>query len=490
MQEEALVAGKFESKDFVAGAPSPGGAFKENSQMSEGIAAGLQYRPSKTISYRCNMTAILLFLLPAVSALCQQISGNWYCDPTNEVIYNGLGGIPGSYQRVSNMDAGSCVCSKTPQAFEGSLSPLDEDLSLHFRGPLRLSQFAAYTLSAGTSAKVKRTCPTQEDYLSVFNRNNKRAQEVYTIIPPIFTTTSGASVHVETLATSTAPAQALTTIGTLITKNTFTASTLVSTTKAATTSSPIAEATANAASPVSASWTRNSYYDAASSTAQNLVFLNNMGGVNGSGTWSPCFGNSLSYCSDSGTGAAAQPQILSDTILPSNSEFAIFSAEPCSSATCGYVADGVPAYVGFTGADKMFMFEFSMPSDASNIGTFNGDMPAIWALNGQIPRSQQYGACSCWQTGCGELDLFEVLSGGSNYMTTTFHSVPGGEGSTSNYFQRPTTSTMKAAVIFVSATKQIQIIELDPSITFDQEFAHSVYQEWQQSNPSTVKLTG
>ncbi len=57
---------------------------------------------------------------------------------------------------------------------------------------------------------------------------------------------------------------------------------------------------------------------------------------------------------------------------------------------------------GFGGADKVFFVEFSMPMDEDS--SFNADMPAIWMLNAQIPRTLQYGNanCSCWESGCGE----------------------------------------------------------------------------------------
>jgi hypothetical protein len=65
----------------------------------------------------------------------------------------------------------------------------------------------------------------------------------------------------------------------------------------------------------------------------------------------------------------------------------------------------------FAGAEKAFFLEFSMPDDGSMDG-FNANMPAIWLLNTKIPRTQQYGDCSCWKTGCGEFDIFETLAPG------------------------------------------------------------------------------
>lgn len=64
---------------------------------------------------------------------------------------------------------------------------------------------------------------------------------------------------------------------------------------------------------------------------------------------------------------------------------------------------------GFAGANKIFLLEYAMPVDPAAGDQFNGDMPAIWMLNAQIPRTSQYGKeeCSCWKTGCGEFDIGE-----------------------------------------------------------------------------------
>lgn len=436
----------------------------------------------------------------ALAQDCVEISGNWYCDPTSEVIYHGLGSTPGSYQRVTDMDPDACTCTQATQAFSGPLSPLDEDLSFHFRGPITIAQFAAYTMTTGTvSSKRKRSLKsTRKRKQEEPQYNQKRDQAVYTLIPPIYTeydveTTTSASVSVAQTVTQAAPKSALSTIGTLIGLPSQ-LSTAITYTTTSSSNTPVEVLTTSTTSvaPVqtdSTIWSRGSYYNAAQGVLDNAVFLNNMGGVNGSGTWSTCFGNSLSYASESGTGAAAVPQTLAPVTLPSDVEVSIWSSTPCTPSTCGYVSDGVPGYLGFGGADKMFLFEFGMPSDAASIGSANGDMPAIWALNAQIPRSQQYGGCSCWQTGCGELDLFEVLSGGSDYLTTTFHSVLGGGGATSNYFERPTSGTLKAAVVFISATKEIQIIELDADVEFDENLAYDVFEDWQQASVSNVNVT-
>ena len=48
---------------------------------------------------------------------------------------------------------------------------------------------------------------------------------------------------------------------------------------------------------------------------------------------------------------------------------------------------------GWEGDEKAFFFEFSMPSDGTT--GFNADMPALWMLNAEIPRTLQYGKPEC-----------------------------------------------------------------------------------------------
>jgi len=176
-----------------------------------------------------------------------------------------------------------------------------------------------------------------------------------------------------------------------------------------------------------------------------------MGGQ-GSGVFDKCFGNSLSYASSTCKSGSAKPQILADITLKSNTEFVIMTDEKCD-GDCGYYRPGIPAYRGFDGKNKVFLFEFSMPAD--NGFGFNGNMPSIWALNAKIPRTVQYGKCSCWGSGCGEMDLFEVLKDATGYVKSHYHSNQGatgqyskGGGGSPDYFKRPFDKTIKAAAIF------------------------------------------
>jgi hypothetical protein len=158
-------------------------------------------------------------------------------------------------------------------------------------------------------------------------------------------------------------------------------------------------------------WNQVAYFNSDEKTSNGVVFLNNKGGQ-GSGVWDTTFGNSLSYASSDSKTGAASPELFSGSLDSGLDEIAIFSDVPCEkSGDCGYVRPGTVAYKGFAGAQKAFFFEFIMPNDGTS--GWNQNMPAIWALNSQIPRTEQYGACSCWKSGCGEVDIYEVLDPGN-----------------------------------------------------------------------------
>lgn len=79
----------------------------------------------------------------------------------------------------------------------------------------------------------------------------------------------------------------------------------------------------------------------------------------------------------------------------------------------------------------------SSPAPDSNPPPPGNDMPAIWLLNARIPYTQQYGNCSCWGSGCGEIDLFEVLAPGGERVKSMVHYAVGEGGGDANWFERP-----------------------------------------------------
>lgn len=69
----------------------------------------------------------------------QEIDGNWYCQPVEEIVYSNVGSA-GSYNRVTNM-APDGVCSSIAQSYSGPLSPFDEEVRFYlaFYRSLRLT---------------------------------------------------------------------------------------------------------------------------------------------------------------------------------------------------------------------------------------------------------------------------------------------------------------------------------------------------------------
>lgn len=104
-----------------------------------------------------------------------------------------------------------------------------------------------------------------------------------------------------------------------------------------------------------------------------------------------------------------------------------------------------------------------MPHQPNAAGA-QADMPSLWMLNARIPYTMQYGQCSCWDSGCGEFDIFEVLSPGDSKCKSSLHSVV--NGGDSNYFNRPAAGTIKVAVVFDSASSTVTTRVLDNSTEF------------------------
>ena len=216
----------------------------------------------------------------------------------------------------------------------------------------------------------------------------------------------------------------------------------------------------------SGAWVRTAYYNADDKNASGIMFLNNMGGTNQSGTWNSHWGNSLSYANEDSSSGSGEPQVFAGT-LEGNNELSIFSDTECTEDICGYWRPGSVAYNGFAGSEKGFFFEFGMPDDGNTQQGYN--MPAIWFLNGKVPRTQQYGNCSCWPP-CGEFDAFEVLTPTFDQMKATLLGLI--NGGISDYFERPVTGTLKGVVLFSNNNIVVQTLpddfDFDTSLSLQQ----------------------
>lgn len=413
--------------------------------------------------------ASLILAFAASSAVADQCAsgstldgGNYFCQLVDAIQYSNVGHA-GAYNKVTSMGSDG-KCATTPVSYSGSLAPLDEEVSLHFRGPITLKQVAVYTKTSGSSKKRDTHSHSRHGHKAFHARAlketvEKRADIVTATIDGVVQTWENNYFGPGGAKATDAPVAAVVNAAAAAVPTPEVAS------SAAAAGAPVVAAVKQkqAADP-NAAYTRSGYYDAASQTLDGLTFLGNYGG-SGSGVFDNVFGNSLSYLNSAGTGGAASSSVLADALIGSNKEFAIFTDNECVEGdSCGYTRPGSVAYHGFDGADKVFLLEFGMPADGSS--GFNADMPAVWMLNAQIPRTLQYGeaSCSCWTTGCGEFDIAEVLMSGDNRCKSTLHTnAPGGS---SDYFARPTSGTMKLAVIFNGADGTANIQKLSDDATF------------------------
>jgi len=416
----------------------------------------------------------------AAADSCDVVDFNYYCKKVDKITYkNVVASTPGTYQRVTSMDSTSGVCSSEPKSFDGPMKPLDEDLSFHFRGPGKLQQFAVY-YPTDKSTKVKARSP-HSDHIKHGHQafHQKRHAEREAGPAP----TPAAALSERQYDDAGQPEFISATIdGKLVSW----ANSLYSGASEPT-PAPVPAAgdskkgkgheqnhaeDSAPASIIPGDWVRHSYYNARERVAHDVTFLNNMGGAE-SGVFDMTFGNSLGYASADGQACSAGPEILDDVLIPSNNEVILFSGKKCEAGSCGYTRPGTVAYHGWEGENKAFFMEFTMPSDGQT--GFNADMPAAWFLNAQIPRTLQYGNadCSCWTTGCGELDVFETLASGETRMKSTLHGYY--DGGDSDWFQRPTTTSMKAAVVMSNGEIHIQVLK------GDHEFGHVQTQSLMES---------
>jgi hypothetical protein len=66
----------------------------------------------------------------AQNATCTDDNNNWYCNLVDAITYTSVGGN-GSYNKIANMDSSSGTCSSSPFGYSGSLSPLNEPVSIN-----------------------------------------------------------------------------------------------------------------------------------------------------------------------------------------------------------------------------------------------------------------------------------------------------------------------------------------------------------------------
>ncbi|EWC45151.1 hypothetical protein DRE_06039 [Drechslerella stenobrocha 248] len=357
--------------------------------------------------------------------------------------YPGVG-CTGTFKNpILSQDAsGACKVDYKEHSYSGPLAPLNNQITFHVRGPIKLFNFAAYYPS-DPPPREKRDLPHHHRRSHYHEHVKRKAKKVKTEVK-------------EELVTVTKYAGP--------------------------------KPTGGAQKPVKGGYSATggsgkyfkkiASYDSAKKVCDNVTFMNNKGDPQLSGDWTKCFGNSESFMSADGKSASAKPQCLApDTLFGVNEEFSIWTGDKCSQDEIAY--SGNACRKGWDGDNKVFVFKFTMPID--NSPGSNSNMPAVWSLNSLIGRTLQYPAkpeWSCWSTGCGEFDIFEVLAGEgefSNAMTSHLHSFQGspmkgspnakGGGGTPDFFKRPVTGTFTGMVSYLS-DGAITIQQLDEGFDF------------------------
>lgn len=445
-----------------------------------------------------SMASAMAGLVSANS--CTDANGYYYCDETSKFIYKNVG-FSGSYSNVVSMNEDNTAVSYATSSFSGPLAPFDEELSVHVRGPINLQEFAVYYPASGASNKKRDTDAEEECSTTqlLHHKHVKRATKVVTQTMYVnqngeaitqtvaINPTSAASVQDNVASSAAAPAAG--------SSSASVASPASGSAPGSSSGSPAGSAAASSAaseSTASASagdWVRTSHYVPGSTT--NLTVLNNYGGA-GSGVWSSTWGLSLSYANSDNSGGASSATPLEDVTLKSISEFSLWSGLECGDSSeeydCGYYRPGSVAMHAFAGAEKIMVFSFKMPSDTSTGSQTGTDMPAIWLLNAKVPRIGQYLGISCWKSGCGELDLFEVLVNDYNKMVTALHDKQGGNGGgSSDYIARPSDSVMKAVVIFYAGEIHVQVVDSD--YEFGSTLSSSQVSTWRAVSGSEITLS-
>ncbi|KAH7375642.1 TOS1 protein [Plectosphaerella cucumerina] len=409
-------------------------------------------------------SAILALGSAAMATAFQQCSGsakneggNWFCGAVDHILYSNVG-HPGTYKAVSHMGSdGSCKYES--KEFSGPLAPYNEELTALFRGPMNLAQFAVYNLN-GNAKRDSSAQPSLHSRRQAHAHGHAHAHQKRGLT--IFKSSKPAEAAPQIMAEVPEPEP----------------SPEPTTTSSTSTKEP--EPTLSEPSQETGGWNRIGYYNAKEGVADGITFLGNYGGE-GSGSFDNVWGNSLSYLNSKASGGASSPQVLENVFIPSNKEFAIYSDRECKDGSCGYYRPGAVAYHGFPGDSKVFLFEFDMPLDG-NTG-FNGDMPAVWTLNAKIPRTQQYGDCSCWQSDCGEFDIYEVLAPGDTKCKSTFHTNV--DGGSSDYFKRPVNGLIKVATVFDAASGAVSVKELPSDVKFSAKLAEELVQSWIDTEKDT-----
>ena len=237
----------------------------------------------------------------------------------------------------------------------------------------------------------------------------------------------------------------------------------------------------------STNWNRSALFD----NTKDFVVMDNITFLGHQGKDSNCLGKALTYVGEDAITPqktnTAPSKYMQDL---SNVEYIMYSNISCPKSSvnggCGVYRSGIPAFYGFGGVTKMFLFEFSMPNDLEGSNhTSYYNAPNIWLSSDSQPRvtseSDYQGYCSCVFQGCGEIQVFSANATKMNSSIATLQGLNGtssdnfysmfsnmyGHGS----FDRPINTTATGGILFDSEGNIVTFISSD--ITFDEELTAS-----------------
>ncbi|KAK2810865.1 hypothetical protein FQN49_008504 [Arthroderma sp. PD_2] len=285
------------------------------------------------MQYSLVLGAALAVSVSTVSAGCTNDGGNWYCDPVDSIKYTNFD-FEGTYNMVTSMDEGSVSCGSSAKKYSGPLAPLDEEVSLHFRGPMNLHKLAVYNMG---SEKPKRDLKP-----SIHERrhghSHQRFHEKRAVGDMVTATIDGKVVTWANDYNGGAPAAPTPAPG-------APASGPQVKGYSAPKDNSKPEPSNKPSAPVNVGpgqWGRVAYYDSDGGEADGLTFLNN------EGAWADgvtqAFGCALSYAAENIFGIATSPSVPKDKMIPDGKEIVIMTDKKCEGDSCGYSRPGAVAY--------------------------------------------------------------------------------------------------------------------------------------------------
>ncbi|EZF71263.1 hypothetical protein H105_06529 [Trichophyton soudanense CBS 452.61] len=379
----------------------------------------------------------------SAEAGCTNDGGNWYCSAVNMITYSGFS-TSGTYDLVTSMSSGQCGSEK--HEYSGPFGPLGEELSAHFRGPMKFYSMAVY--NKGSEKPKRELKPSIHERRH--GHSHQRFHEKRAVGDTVVATINGQVVswiNEYGGGGGGAPAAPTPAPGAPGMKDPQVKSNGYKGGDKPKDSKPHAPVNAGPGQ-----WGRVAYFNTDTKEAEGLSFLNNDGGWDKGVDQS--FGAALKALGldDDFFGMSDSPNFPKDPTIPDGKELIVMSDKKCENGDCGFTRPGAAAFHGFGGEDKIFLFRLSMPLTGTRGSSIYDpkDMPALWLLNAKIPLTSQYPmnpGCSCWKSGCGEFDVLEVLAPGDMRCKSTYHTEQSKSGGSSYYFDRPE-DPVTVAVVF------------------------------------------